>query len=76
MLTKQFLENFLKSKFNNQNIVFEGEGWGSFAFSVRENIIRFPKTDDIDGYKKEEYILLNAIFRSSSRSGRSLFTAK
>lgn len=57
MLTKQFLENFLKSKFNNQNIVFEGEGWGSFAFSVGENIIRFPKTDDISGYKKEEYIL-------------------
>ena len=57
MLTKQFLENFLKSKFNNQNMAFEGEGWGSFAFSVGENIIRFPKTDDIDGYKKEEYIL-------------------
>lgn len=57
MLTKQFLENFLKSKFNNQNIVFEGEGWGSFAFSVGKNIIRFPKTDDISSYKKEEYIL-------------------
>ena len=57
MLTKQFLENFLKSKFSNQNIVFEGEGWGSFAFSVGENILRFPKTNDIGGYKKEEYIL-------------------
>ena len=57
MLTKRFLENFLKSKFNNQNIVFEGEGWGSFAFSVGENIVRFPKSNDIYGYKKEEYIL-------------------
>ena len=57
MLTKQFLENFLKSKFSDQNIVFEGEGWGSFAFSAGENIIRFPKTDDISSYKKEEYIL-------------------
>ena len=57
MLTKQFLENFLKSKFSDQNIVFEGEGWGSFAFSAGENIIRFPKTYDISSYKKEEYIL-------------------
>lgn len=54
---KKRIEKFLKNKFPNQNISFEGEGCFSIAYNVGKNVLRFPKMINLSGYKKEEYIL-------------------
>lgn len=56
MMNRNYLENFLAKEFKGEKITFEGEGWGSCAFTVGENIVRFSKNNDISSYEKEQYI--------------------
>ena len=56
MMNRNYLENFLAKEFKGEKITFESEGWGSCAFTVGENIVRFSKNNDISSYEKEQYI--------------------
>ena len=56
MIDRNYLEKFLAKEFKNEKITFEGEGWSSCAFTIGENIARFSKSNDVSGYKKEQYI--------------------
>lgn len=52
MYNVKTLSNFLINIFPDKNIIFEGENWTSFAFTVSNNIVRFPKYS-LSSYEKE-----------------------
>jgi len=53
---KEKLKNQIQEMFPEQKIIAEADGWGSYAFSVGEYIVRVPKKY-IGGYQKEEKVL-------------------
>ena len=57
MMTEQdgFI-SLLEQLFPQQKIVPEGSGWSGFAFSVGDNIVRFPKAN-VKQYEKEALLL-------------------
>ena len=50
------LQLFTKAEFPNQDVLFIGDGWSSFAFQAGKKIIRFPKVS-LDAYRKEQRVL-------------------
>ena len=54
-LNKNTLSDFLKTTFPGSKVKFIEEGWGSIAFVVDDNIVRFPK-EGIGDYEKEKLL--------------------
>ncbi|MDR1361005.1 MAG: aminoglycoside phosphotransferase family protein [Rickettsiales bacterium] len=55
-MKKDSIKDYLKNKFPNSVVSFIGEGWTSYAFSVDNEIFRFPKYS-IEWYERESQIL-------------------
>lgn len=55
-INKQILSEFLAEQFPDAKIEFADEGWGSIAFWVDDNVVRFPKKG-IENYIRESQIM-------------------